>query len=48
MTVEAGPARGGTDSPLAYVGLLEGLAEVVIAQGLKARLVTPPGVDVLG
>jgi hypothetical protein len=43
MTVEAGPARGEADSPHAYMGLLEGLAEVVIAQGLQARLVTPPG-----
>jgi hypothetical protein len=43
MTVQAGPVRGEADSPLAYVGLLEGLAEVVIAEGLQARLVTPPG-----
>jgi hypothetical protein len=43
MTVEARPALVGADSPHAYLGRLEGLAEAVTQQGLQARLVTPPG-----
>jgi hypothetical protein len=43
MTVEARQARESADSPHAYLGKLEGLAEVVTQQGLQARLVTPPG-----
>ena len=43
MTVEAGPVRQQADSPHAYLGRLEGLAEAVTRQGLQARLVTPPG-----
>ncbi len=46
MTTEARAARDesdAADSPRAYLGRLEGLAEAVTQQGLKARLVTPPG-----
>jgi hypothetical protein len=43
MTAEAQDTCEGSDSPRAYLGRLEGLAELIIAQGLQARLVTPPG-----
>jgi hypothetical protein len=46
MTTEARAARDerdAADSPRAYLGRLEGLAEAVTQHGLKARLVTPPG-----
>ena len=46
MTTEARAVRDesdAADSPRAYLGRLEGLAEAVTQQGLKARLVTPPG-----
>ena len=45
MTTEARAARDerdAADSPRAYLGRLEGLAEAVTQHGLKARLVTPP------
>jgi hypothetical protein len=43
MTAETRENRDSADSPRAYLGRLEELAEVVTRQGLKARLVTPPG-----
>lgn len=43
MTAEAQDTCEGSDSPRAYLGRLEGLAELITAQGLQARLVTPPG-----
>jgi hypothetical protein len=35
--------RDAADSPRAYLGRLEGLAQAVAQHGLRARLVTPPG-----
>ena len=43
MTAEAQETREDPDSPRAYLGRLEGLAEAISQQGLQARLVTPPG-----
>ena len=43
MTTEARAARGEAESPRAYLGRLEVLAEALAQQGLRARLVTPPG-----
>jgi hypothetical protein len=46
MTTEARAVRDerdAADSPRAYLGRLEGLAQAVAQHGLRARLVTPPG-----
>jgi hypothetical protein len=43
MTVETQPAREDADSWHTYLGKLEGLADALTQQGLRARLVTPPG-----
>jgi hypothetical protein len=43
MTVEAQPTREGADSWHTYLGKLERLADALTQQGLRARLVTPPG-----
>jgi hypothetical protein len=43
MTTEVRAARDAADSPRAYLGRLEGLAQAVTEHGLRARLVTPPG-----
>jgi hypothetical protein len=43
MAMGAQQASEDADILRAYLGKLEGLAEVVIRHGLRARLVTPPG-----
>jgi hypothetical protein len=43
MTVETQPARESADSWHTYLGKLEGLADALSHQGLRTRLVTPPG-----
>jgi hypothetical protein len=43
MTVETQPAREDADSWHTYLSKLEELAEKLTQQGLRARLVTPPG-----
>ncbi|HUZ27107.1 MAG TPA: hypothetical protein VMV07_25440 [Streptosporangiaceae bacterium] len=43
MTAEAQHAREGADSWHAYLSKLEELASELTQQGLRARLVTPPG-----
>jgi hypothetical protein len=43
MMAEAQETCGESHSPRAYLGRLEGLAELITAQGLQARLVAPPG-----
>jgi hypothetical protein len=43
MTVEVQPAREDTDSWDTYLGRLESLADALARDGLRTRLVTPPG-----
>jgi hypothetical protein len=43
MTVETQPTREGADNWHTYLGKLEGLADALTRQGLRTRLVTPPG-----
>ena len=46
MTTEARAVRDerdAADSPRAYLGRLEGLAQALAQHSLRARLVTPPG-----
>jgi hypothetical protein len=45
MTMEAQQARSadGTEGWRANLARLEGLAEVLVSHGLRARVVTPPG-----
>jgi hypothetical protein len=43
MTTQARAARDQADSPRAYLGRLEGLAQAVAQHGLRSRLITSPG-----